>query len=55
MKYKSRRTFIKEHKPMLLQYIKDKIKRQPSEREIELWILNDESLYLWAKSEKVDI
>lgn len=45
--------FINEHKKDLEDYIK--WEKSYDITECRLWILNDESLYLWAKSEGVKI
>ena len=47
--------FITEHYEELVIYIKDNYKVDPSDEEIEMWILNDEYLYNWAVSEGVDV
>ena len=50
--------FIRKNKEALDLYIEDQceslgIKSYKNNRERELWIRNDEALYLWAKSEGV--
>lgn len=50
-------TFINKHRAKITIFI---LKRVPNirivdDKEIRLWILNDESLYLWAKQEGVKI
>ena len=50
--------FIRKNKEALDLYIEDQceslgIKSCKNNRERELWIRNDEALYLWAKSEGV--
>lgn len=42
--------FIKDHRQEIDQATKSTIK---NDEEREMWILNDEGLYLWAKSEGV--
>ena len=52
----SMKKFIQENKSALDAYIKRKAPGQPiNDSERRLWILNDESLYNWARSEGVDI
>ena len=47
--------FIKEHKEELVSLIQDTCGNlnKIDDNEIRLWILNDEGLYRWAKSENV--
>ena len=48
--------FIKENRTELDQCIKSQCPdQQINDRERRLWILNDESLYNWARSEGVKI
>lgn len=59
MKTKSLRQFIKEHRQELDECIaralsEDKNPR-PNDEERRLWILNDEGLYSWARSEGVNV
>ena len=53
---KSMDNFIQENKSEIDSYI---LSKSPNNRldddERELWIMNDEGLYLWAKREGVDI
>jgi hypothetical protein len=44
--------FIKKHRPEIDQLTKSQYKNDEERR---LWILNDESLYNWARSEGVKI
>lgn len=61
MRAKSLSTFIREHREALNVYIGHKLGRFASLTssvtvdDCRQWILNDESLYLWAKSEGVRI
>lgn len=52
MSKKSLREFIREHREELDSLIKSSHKNDEERR---LWILNDEGLYRWARSEGVDI
>ena len=52
MRRKSLRQFIREHREEIDSYTRSSYK---NDRERELWVLNDESLYNWARSEGVDI
>ena len=52
----SMKKFIGENKADLDAWIKRKAPSQPiNDSERRLWILNDESLYNWARSEGVNI
>lgn len=55
----TKRQFIKEYKSQLIEYINRKLSddrtKLVSNNEIEMWLLNDESLYNWARSEGVRI
>ena len=52
----SMKKFIEENKADIDACIKRKAPGQPiNNSERRLWILNDESLYNWARSEGVDI
>jgi hypothetical protein len=55
----TKRQFIKEHKTELCEAINNKmgmdIYTNVSNAEIEMWLLNDEGLYNWARSEGVRI
>ena len=50
----TKRNFIKEYKSQLIEYINrklsDDLTKNVSNSEIEMWILNDEPLYNWARS-----
>ena len=54
MKSKSMRDFINEHKKEIDEYLNGKTNYRNDE-ERRLWILNDEGLYNWARSEGVNI
>jgi len=51
--------FIKEHRSEIDDHIKQRLKqsklRYANDEERRLWILNDEALYNWARSEGVNI
>jgi hypothetical protein len=51
------RTFIRQHRPAIDAAIKQACPncRRLNDRERELWILNDESLYRWARRSGVRI
>jgi trehalose-6-phosphate synthase len=59
VKRKSIRTFIKEHREELDAAIARALKMDKNPRandeERRLWVLNDEGLYNWARSEGVEI
>lgn len=60
MKTKSMRQFIRENRAELTEAIQRAQGNWPptyqlSDKEREAWILNDEGLYRWAKSEGVKI
>ena len=56
---KSIRDFIKENKVELQQTINKRLNKPENEKQTNedcrLWILNDEPLYNWARSEGVNI
>lgn len=49
--------FIREHRADLQAAIRRAVPNigPISDREIRLWVLNDEGLYLWARREGVDV
>ena len=53
------KNFIKENRKEIDSFIAAALAREdnpyPNDRERELWVLNDEGLYNWAKSEGVKI
>lgn len=51
------REFIGKHRADLKEMIRARVTRdfEIDDEEIRLWILNDEGLYLWARSEGVRI
>ena len=52
------REFIKKYRTEIDSYIKFVLETEPNyknDEERRLWILNDESLYCWARSEGVKI
>lgn len=57
MKRKSVRDFIQEHREELDTVIRRRVPniRRLDDDERRLWILNDEGLYNWARSEGVEI
>lgn len=56
---KSLQQFIREHRDELDAFIARAIRRdknpRPNDEERRLWVLNDEGLYNWARSEGVRI
>lgn len=58
MKRKSIRSFIREHREELDAAIRRALKRPDfrlNDEERRMWILNDEGLYNWARSEGVNV
>lgn len=57
MRRKSLSAFIHEHRADLQRAIRARVPNvgRISDREIRLWILNDEGLYGWARSEGVTL
>lgn len=57
MKRKSLQEFIQENREEIDRVIRSKSKATASinNEERRLWILNDEALYNWARSEKVNV
>ena len=51
------RKFIKEHRDEIDTYIKEQVPNAKyfNDEERRNWILNDEALYNWARSERVNI
>ena len=48
--------WIKNHRKELDEHIQDVVPGAPrNDQEREVWVLNDEGLYLWAKSEGVRV
>lgn len=58
-KRKSTRDFIAEHRAELDQAIAQRLGKPhnpyPTDNERRLWLLNDEALYNWARSEGVNL
>jgi hypothetical protein len=57
MKRKAMATFIKENKEEIDKHILHQVKniQKINNEERRLWILNDENLYSWARSEGVNV
>jgi len=56
MPTKSITQFIHQYRSVLVRYIRRQVQGvRIDNAEIELWIANDESLYLWAQREGVSI
>lgn len=51
----SMRTFIRANRPEIDKFIRAGGGGLFNDVERELWVLNDEGLYLWAQSEGVDV
>ncbi len=48
--------WIKNHRKELDEHIQDVVPGAPrNDQEREVWVLNDEGLYLWAKGEGVSL